>query len=456
MADWNNLVEINISQSAAIPVGRDFGIALEGVELATNSLNGDRVRTYETVQDASADKTAGYISAATYDGIVAALGQPTPPAKVKVGNVDRVLVAALRSVWGGDFKWDATLTAVVPGQDGNLITLALVSDTAETIAVVGNAITVHFHAGVSTVTSIKALIAGNIAAAALVTPSAGTGATVLIGPSAFTALPLLGGSGETWSEGYVAWDAADPDFYGVGISSRDQDDQLGIATTIAADKTRRLFIAQSSSATLETATPDADYTEMAGLSRGAGVWHDTDSVWADFAWLGNRLPADLDVTSAPWNASLSDVAPYAVTMTAAKRDFVAGNDWNAVLKFGTAVSYVAKGVDWAGRQISQTVTNDWFEDRLRTRITNLILSRSASFQKIPLDKDGQNLVVAEVAAVLSQGSSGSSPHFVPNSWAVTPLTITPADKALGRMRIQVTGLYAVNAVEFVFTVNFTD
>lgn len=90
---------------------------------------------------------------------------------------------------------DLTYTADTAGAPGNSITIAYVDDGtagAETVGVVGSAITVHMEAGVSTATQIKAAVDGDGSAAALVDIAiSGTGSNP---QTAVSATALQGGS----------------------------------------------------------------------------------------------------------------------------------------------------------------------------------------------------------------------------------------------------------------------
>ena len=81
-------ITINIVLDPAPPPSAGFGTVLLLVDQATNTLNGDRVRSYASVAAATADNTAGYISAGTLAAVTAAFAQPRKPAVFKVGRVD--------------------------------------------------------------------------------------------------------------------------------------------------------------------------------------------------------------------------------------------------------------------------------------------------------------------------------------------------------------------------------
>ena len=104
----------------------------------SSSLDGDRVRTYTTVAGATADNTAGYLSADALDAVTLALGQSPRPASVLVG----------RKAGGED--WDDaaiacaavasfTFVTIASRTIADFMTLAAWSDTTlDKIAVVQN------------------------------------------------------------------------------------------------------------------------------------------------------------------------------------------------------------------------------------------------------------------------------------------------------------------------------
>lgn len=83
-------------------------------------------------------------------------------------------------------------TAHTTGVGGNSITLALVDDSAESVSVVSNAVTVHINTGTSTVDTIVALINGDTDAHAKIDASAVNSGSDLV--TAFTAENLALGA----------------------------------------------------------------------------------------------------------------------------------------------------------------------------------------------------------------------------------------------------------------------
>lgn len=97
---------------------------------------------------------------------------------------------------------DSILALNVSGSGGNAVTIQTVGDAVTkpgTIAVVGNAITVHFQSGVSQVSDFEALFAGGVSVTAgkVFVTATGTGATLLtIANDQWAATNLAGGADE--------------------------------------------------------------------------------------------------------------------------------------------------------------------------------------------------------------------------------------------------------------------
>ena len=422
---------------AAVPVtAAALGVVLFGVDKATNSLNSQRVVTYTSTADALTDKTAGFISANTYAEIQTAFAQEPAPTAVKVGNCDRVQVAASKTSWpGSGNKYLGHLTAVTAGQDGNNITLTMVSDTTESIAVAGTAITVHFNHGVSTTTTINTLINGYGAAAALVTAS-NNDATALDATAAFSATNLTGGSGETWAEGYAAWVAADPAFYGVCINERTDASITSIAGALTG--TLQLGMFQSADAGLLTNTFPAGLSTLQTNEDVALIYHDTATVWADGGYAVAGLAVDPNTQSGSWMIPVASVAGLATGITASQLAFLFANNTNVGLGLGTAAFFVKNGVTCTGRPIYEKITKDWLTVTLQSTLINLFVQLGSLHQKLGLDKTGQAQCKAAISGVFQTAESAG--HIEPG-WTVTAETITSTDIANKQLRFTVQAIF---------------
>lgn len=81
-------IEIDVILAAAAAQVAGFGNVLLLVPLATNSLNGLRVMSFSSYEEAQAARTATYIAEATLEAARVAFSQRPKPRKFKVGYVD--------------------------------------------------------------------------------------------------------------------------------------------------------------------------------------------------------------------------------------------------------------------------------------------------------------------------------------------------------------------------------
>lgn len=109
-ASWGSTISITIVLAALPPARASFGTLLFLVDKADgNTLNGERVVTYESASDAEDDNTAGYISDDTLAAVQVAFSQIPTPSSVKVGNQDtgasETLSAAITAIRAADDDW---------------------------------------------------------------------------------------------------------------------------------------------------------------------------------------------------------------------------------------------------------------------------------------------------------------------------------------------------------------
>jgi hypothetical protein len=132
VATHNPNIDITINL-ATRPVQRaGFSTVLLIVAKATNSLNGERVVTYTSADDAQTDETAGYISASTLAAVQTAFAQANPPDEFKVGNVDLVAVETYSQALAAIQAVDSDFYGVcIDSRDGTVIAaLALTIEAA--------------------------------------------------------------------------------------------------------------------------------------------------------------------------------------------------------------------------------------------------------------------------------------------------------------------------------------
>lgn len=283
----------------------------------------------------------------------------------------------------------------------------------------------------------------------------------IVGKVAITAGP------ETWAEGLDACLAAGADFYGVtselrGTANNANMELLGEHVETSLAQTSLIGIqVDNSEFTSGTSYPLA-LADLDGNTRTILIWHDDTNEYADVAYMVNRLAADPDVVSAPWDAEIQGVGPYTTALTQTAKDFLYNdansnhNSVNNILPYGPATYFVDPGktVEGAsGRPIYEMVTRDWFEARLQERIAAVKVSESARYNKITIDPRGQAKILSVIEGLLAQGQAGDSPHFIASK--ATPQQITQADLDAQRLRFTVQAQLAVSARLFTFDVYFT-
>ena len=271
---------------------------------------------------------------------------------------------------------------------------------------------------------------------------------------------------ETYIIGLDACVAAGALFYGVVADLRDAADEAAqelLAEHVEAGlaQTGLICLAVNNATWLTAAPPTAPLGTMEDIVdnlRTAVLWHDDLLEWQDVAWMTNRLAADPDAFSAPWDAEIQAVGANTAVLTTAEQDFLhnetnGGNFANVGLPYGPATYFVDPGVNMENRPIYELITRDWFEARLEERVAALKVSESSRFQKITIDDRGQAKVLSIIEALLVQAQGGTSPHLIAGK--ATADAITQADLDAQRMRFTVQGQIAVSARLFTFNVYFS-
>ena len=162
-ATHNPNVSVSVSLDAASAAQASFSSVLLLVGRSDNTLNGDRVMSLASYEEAQDAQDAGYISTAVEEAVRVAFNQDHTPDAFKLGYYDdRTPTKAFKDfgdVGGGNF--DTVIEAHTAGVDGNDITVALVADGSGSVSITrsGNAVTIHFIAATSTVTNVQTAIA---------------------------------------------------------------------------------------------------------------------------------------------------------------------------------------------------------------------------------------------------------------------------------------------------------
>ncbi len=457
------------------PAGRQvagFGTTLLLVDIATNTLDGDRMRTWTSYADAEADRTAGYISASTLAAANVAFSVSPKPDEFKVGYVDTVTsVAATKAfkAFGGAGLGDGLDTVIeahTAGLAGNYIAVELVGDSAGAVSITNSVIgdytyvVIHYQPGVSTVTNVESAITALSGANDLIdVKTAGTGATVLDADAGeMSPVLLVGGVAavavETYSTALTACIAYDDDFYGVCIDSRVAATITAFGATIEAAAKKMLFCAQNSSSSwLDSGLPSGI---TGARERTIFVYHSTDAQWLDVALMVNRLIADPDVLSSTWNCEIVGVTAYTTTLTAAERLLAIANYCNLMLPFYSATYWLDPGINSNNRPVYEIVSADWFATRLAERVAALKIRLAGMRQKLPVTPVGQTMVLSVIRKLYAQAIAAG--HIVQPDEDDDPIvaeTITDADRTARQLRFLVRAQIGVDARVFEFPCYFS-
>lgn len=191
---------------------------------------------------------------------------------------------------------------------------------------------------------------------------------------------------------------AGAEFYGVTLETRTAADIEAVASKV--ESLDKLFVFQSSDAEWLTAGIPTAYSDIDTRNFSAGVYHDTDTEFADVALAASRLAFDPDVSSAGWQGELSGVAAYSSAPSDTELTNLKANGMNAVLPFGPANRYNSDGVTIVadGTQINEIVSAHWFLARLEERVINTKLEYDALGRKIVAGPEGEGIMEGLLAA----------------------------------------------------------
>jgi hypothetical protein len=223
-----------------------------------------------------------------------------------------------------------------------------------------------------------------------------------------------------------------------------------LGATVVASSKKMLFAFQSSDADWLTAGLPTAFADMADREPCQGYYHTTDAQWLDVACMVNRLTADPDKKSTPWNGyEVAEVAAYATAPTAAQRLLAIANNINLMLPFGAAAKVIDPGVSCAGRPIYEQLSADWFFTRIREDVALLVTTLANRQEKLPVTTTGQSKVKSVVQARYDQAVAVG--HLVQPDEDDEPISlpaITNADRTARLISLTVRGQVSVSARKF--------
>jgi hypothetical protein len=395
----------------------------------------ERIRFYDNQSDVDADSDLGV---AVKGQLTAMLSAKIPPQRVAAGRleanvaqVDNILITA--GVLIGDI-YDVTingtayqhvaLAAPTPASISAALQVLIDADPdISAVDNVGDIDTTATPAGLAVDIVVAYTAAGGGTSSITVSNT-----TPNVGP--FTELSAILAADNTW--------------YGFVIDRRTDVDILEAARWNEANK--RLFMGQSSAAGIKSAvsTTDVAYImQSRGYDRSALLFYGDDGEFADAAWMGFKLAADLDSEATDNSVTIwiyanligipVDSGPAGIATTTDKTAVLAKNA-NVYLTFNSTPA-TGDGTLASGRPIDQRTTLDWLETRMFEDLANALLQVSNSNSKIPLTAVGIGKTEGLILTRLELGENIG--HLTPGSSRVTvPVitSITAADRTAGILR----------------------
>lgn len=277
---------------------------------------------------------------------------------------------------------------------------------------------------------------------------------------------------QSYAAALIASIATDPDFYLVICTSRVSTDIAGVALAVetCGDKTaaddvgypfkHMIFAAQSADTTLLTGAYPAALAALEGYERTILCWHPTSTEWFDAAHQC-RLSVALSTVMPPWNKwTVVGVAAYPNgSVDAAQLELGQSINVDFMTGFGNSAAVASPGQSQAGRQMTNIVTADWLAATIQETIADTQVDLADQNLAITIDAAGQQVVVGCIQSVFSTGiaarSLRASDDLGRPGTSVTPLTITPADRAAFRLRFDAAALLTQSANKVVVNV-YTD
>lgn len=442
-ANFDSNVTVTVTTDAA-PVGRaGFGTPLVA-DAATMS---ERIRYYTTAAAAAADATAGEITTAQANAIAAAFAQRVRPRRVAAGRVAAETSQVTTLTVGGtavtgtySFTVNGTLVefaATVPTDTNDVIAAGLRADATTVLA--GTGIVVS---GATNQIILTGVVGEPFTVAALTAPGTGT-------------LTASTSAAVTIGAELDAIVAENADWYGLTLVSRTA---LTILHAAAWTETQpRIFVAQSSDADiLTTANTDVAYDlEQLAYNRTALLYYPTNTVYADMAWLANRLAANLDLQQTVWyNVTLVGVAPTS-TLSETQKTNVLNKNANLYLTLA-GIGSTGDGFVASGLNIDEITTIDWVVSRCRERVSQLLLNEANALRKVPYTQEGFAQIGAQINSVLQAGLRAE--HFALSAEGDGPFVVLPeigdvdpADRTARILRVSFYALLAGSVREVVVT-----
>ncbi len=380
----------------------------------------ERVREYADVDEMIADGFT--VNDAAYKAASIAFSQSPQPATIKVGRralapdlqVDLFPTAANSTVYSVDIVGPAGLSA----------TVTFTSDASATVAEIVAGLVAAINTAALGVTATDITTNVRIKAA-----SAGLWFSVKVND-----LSLLRAM-QTHSDPGIATDLAaialaDPEFYGLSLTTAGELEVTNAATWVEAN--RRIMIQASQDGDMITSATTDVASEIAtdNQFRTKVIYSTDPAQFAGFAWLARVLTFDPGGVTFEYQP-LRGVSAESLTSTQLGYLKSAGKNASAVIDYG-GNAVTVNSVTAAGEWLDIIRDRDWFETRMQERVVVTVLTASAAGKKVPYTDKGAAIFETDVRAQLKEGiTSGFLSDDIADAPTVnvpTVASMAPADR----------------------------
>lgn len=390
--------------SGAQPVDR--AVLNIPLHLSTSPTFPERVRTYASAAEASADTLLGTEGAAA---VAAHFAQTLHSPTIKIGRGGDSATAQVVTITVGGTPLENEVYAVTV----NGITTEYVAGAAPTVSSVYTAL----DAAVTSALAAEPLTLSGVDPDMVITAdnagepfSYSVSVTAAPGQSAATGtlVAVLTTPNSGIGSDLDACLAEDDAWYGLTseIDSTPADNLVVMEACSAwAQINSKFYIAQSSDTDVPAGTAGNDLKVLAAKNnnRTAYIWHHTDSELAAVAWMAYTFWADPDEVTTNWAYKpLSGISLKDPRVTSTEQGNIEADNGNVVLAFG-GNAVAGMGVLTTGGKIDILITSDWLEARLKETFIQLLSDVSARNDKIGLTDKDMQIIPSTGQKIIDQG-----------------------------------------------------
>lgn len=427
------VLNVNVSVGATGVTGRELGTMLVGARDLGVGFT-ERVRRYFTAAEAAADTD---LSQEAIDAVADAFAQPNSVSKVAVGRIEDDVEEQVEFLFAGTWEPGETATITINGTDYTH-TAGGVPESDTVVAAAMQALVDADPDVTATVLAETVTVTAIASGGAFTYSSSETAATGTITEQNPVAPVNMGTE-------LMAMAEADPDWYGLTLTSRVAIDIQRAAAWISTTEPHRIFYGQSSDADLLTTagTSIADTLKTLSYNKSRVIYHPIDTEYVDAAELSAFLSISPDVASTTSAfKTLTGITPTELTATQLT---------NLLAKNAGIYSYLqGVGATYAGRMASGILAGtqlsaDWVETRIKEGIAALLIRESMAGRKVPMSDAGIQQVAAVMRKAVEAGwKTTTPPHFLSDDTGTVTFNVPllkdvpPADQAAGKITMSFT------------------